>query len=59
MITQNEIKLIKNAISVFPDAQIIAITPDRSERFKTGFIDKLKEAGIRGDVWRIFVKESK
>lgn len=57
MITQDEINTIKNAIKVFPDAQIIAITPDRSERFKTGFIDKLKEAGIKGDVWRIFVKK--
>ena len=58
MITQDEINTIKNAIKIFPDAQIIAETPDRSEKYRTGFIDKLKEAGIKGDVWRIFVKKS-
>ena len=58
MISNQEIQDIKNVISVFPDAQVIAITPDRSEKYKTGFIDKLKEAGIKGDVWRVFIKKS-
>lgn len=56
MITSQEIQDIKRAISVFPDAHTSAETPDRSEKYKTGYIDKLKEAGIKCDVWRIVVK---
>ena len=58
MITNQEIEDIKRAIKALPDAQVIVETPDRSEKFKIGYIDKLKEAGIKGDVWRIFVKKS-
>lgn len=59
MITDQEIQLIKKTIEVFPDiTEKAAITPDRSEKYKTGYIGKLKGAGIKCDVWRIIVKKS-
>ena len=57
MISDQEIEDIKNMISVFPDAHKIAKTPDRTEKYKTGYIDKLKAAGVKCDVRRIYVQK--
>jgi len=60
LITNQEIQDIKRAIKVFHDTdEIAAITPDRSEKYEKGYINKLKEAGVKCDVWRIFVKKLK
>ena len=62
MISDQDIQRIKKALpeakSVFPDAQIAAETPDRSEKYKTGFIDKLKAGGIECEVWKVYIKKS-
>lgn len=37
--------------TIFPDASILVITPDRSEKYQK-FIDELKQENISG-IWRI------
>ncbi len=60
MITDQEIETakedLKRALSVFPDAQVSVDTPDRSEEYKKGYVDKLKAGGIKCEVWRVYIK---